>query len=860
MTSIDFKNAFCRLTDVKEPFPWQTELFQRFIDGRIPGVCNLPTGLGKTAVIPIWLLGLAVNPEATPRRLVYVVNRRTVVDQATNEAKKLRERLPLVDGLMERLTALCAEPWDTPLSISTLRGQFADDGEWRMDPSRPGIIVGTVDMIGSRLLFSGYGVGYKARPLHAGFLGQDVLLVHDEAHLEPAFQELLIAIEKEQQRCKEYRAFRVMELSATSRGQKKPFELTEIERNPPDKIPDPPTESVHVVWRRLQAKKAICLHKNADEKRMAEQIAHLALDKFKDSKLSILIFLRRVDDVEKSVEILRRANQQVQQLTGTMRGLERDAMVEEDAIFRRFLPKARPENETVYLVCTSAGEVGVNISANHLVCDLSTFDSMAQRFGRVNRFGDRDDTEIHVVFPKEFDEKKESDIRRKRTLDLLRRLDGNGSPKALGELDAEARRAAFAPTPAILPATDILFDSWALTSICGKLPGRPPVEPYLHGISEWEPPETRIAWREEVEIIVGELLEAYKPEDMLDNYPLKPHELLRDISSRVFDRLKKLGSPDETPVWIVSDDDSVKVVSLGELIKFDKEVINYKTVVLPPRAGGLEKGMLTAGSSTANDVADEWRDEMGQQRRIRVWEDDPQFDRKTSGMRLIGRIQFQGDGEDEQAQGRSWLWFERPGKADNEGSKFAQEPILWQEHTDYVGKNAAQIVAALKLPQQIQVAIKLAAKFHDLGKKREVWQRSIGNPNPTNWLAKLGRDKAGKLMNPVKLTDYRHELGSLVDAQSEAEFEKLSCELKDLVLHIIAAHHGRGRPYFPLDEAFDPDPKGRDLGEIVANVPQRFARLQRKYGRWGLAYLESLLRAADWAASAKPSTFAEVKS
>ena len=32
--------------------------------------------------------------------------------------------------------------------------------------------------------------------------------------------------------------------------------------------------------------------------------------------------------------------------------------------------------------------------------------------------------------------------------------------------------------------SDILFDTWALTTIRDVLPGRPPVEPYLHGISE----------------------------------------------------------------------------------------------------------------------------------------------------------------------------------------------------------------------------------------------------------------------------------------------------------------------------------------------------------------------------------------
>ena len=90
-------------------------------------------------------------------------------------------------------------------------------------------------------------------------------------------------------------------------------------------------------------------------------------------------------------------------LTGTMRGKERDELIK-TPVFQRFLPPSdsSPAEEptvegTVYLVCTSAGEVGINMSGDHLVCDLSTFDSMTQRFGRVNRFGKRTETEIDVV-------------------------------------------------------------------------------------------------------------------------------------------------------------------------------------------------------------------------------------------------------------------------------------------------------------------------------------------------------------------------------------------------------------------------------------------------------------------------------
>ncbi len=181
MTSVDFGTAFRELTG-NLPFPWQTDLFERFVAGgdAIPTRCDIPTGLGKTSVIACWLLAREANPkQPLPRRLVYVVNRRTVVDQTTAEVERYKQHRP-------------------DLKISTLRGQYADNHEWSTDPSKPAVICGTVDMIGSRLLFSGYGVGFKGKPLHAGFLGQDSLIVHDEAHLEPAFQELLVAIKKEQ--------------------------------------------------------------------------------------------------------------------------------------------------------------------------------------------------------------------------------------------------------------------------------------------------------------------------------------------------------------------------------------------------------------------------------------------------------------------------------------------------------------------------------------------------------------------------------------------------------------------------------------------------------------------------------------
>ncbi|MSU78426.1 MAG: type I-U CRISPR-associated helicase/endonuclease Cas3 [Gemmataceae bacterium] len=819
-STMTFEAAFHALTS-KAPFPWQTALYKRLITGDIPKSCNLPTGLGKTSVLAIWLLAWKAMPALLPRRLVYVVNRRTVVDQTTTEAENLRKNAPHL-GIPN-------------LAISTLRGQFVDNREWSADPSRPAIICGTVDMIGSRLLFSGYGVGFKGKPLHAGFLGQDVLLVHDEAHLEPAFQNLLTAIEKEQTRCNEFGKFRVMELSATSRGDGEPFSLTPLDFED------------DTVKKRIGAKKAIVFHPQKDPKKLADQIADLALA-HKDSKRAILVFVRTVDDVMKVRDRLGKQKCQTITLTGTMRGKERDELVNNDT-FKRYLPGANDTNQTVYLICTSAGEVGVNISADHLVCDLSTFESMAQRFGRVNRFGERTDTRIDIVHSTTFEDDA-YDMARCKTLDLLKKLNGDGSPAALGRLDAAERAAAFAPAPTILPTSDILFDAWALTTIKDKLPGRPPVEPYLHGLpTDWQPPETHVAWREEVDVIKGELLDDYRPADLLEDFPFKPHELLRDSSARVFDLLKKLPANPETPAWILADGGSVNVTTLGKIQAGDKEYLYYVTVLLPPEAGGLSKqGMLdSTAKERVADVSAEWYadKEHTLKHRVRIWGDDVEI---PKGMRrsrpVIDTNPEEGDA-DEPSQKRYWHWFERIGSA-GEGMATANKPYDLQKHLNDAEKAATDFLDGLSLAEPLRTAVIVAAMYHDLGKARTTWQRSIGNFDPKTLYA-----KSGGSMRPRDLNGYRHEFGSLLDVTAHQRFRDLPDDMNELVLHLIAAHHGRARPHFPADEAFDPEPKGRNVDALASEIPRRFAKLQRKYGRWGLAYLESLVRAADILASQK---------
>lgn len=902
---MSFDKCFEGLTGSK-PFPWQSNLYERLIrneirDGEIHAL-DIPTGLGKTSVIAIWLIALARHPDRVPRRLVYVVNRRTVVDQTTNEVERLRANLEKA-GLSKPLEELCAtatvgEDGEPPLAISTLRGQFADNREWSGDPARPAVIVGTVDMVGSRLLFSGYGLGFKSKPLHAGFLGQDVLLLHDEAHLEPAFQKLLTDIVTEQRASKAFKTFRVLELSATSKA-KSSIELSSDDYKN------------ELVLKRIKAKKEITLHEVADEKDVAETIATIA-KRFVSTNEAVLIFVRKLADIDKIAKLL--AKEETCQLTGTMRGYERDQMfdpknAEASAVFVKFLPpqsstvdeslrwKVKPVEKTGYLICTSAGEVGCNFSSTHLICDLTTYESMAQRFGRVNRFGEFDHSQIHIVHPAKLDEMNPYDERRLKTLGLMRRLERDASPRSLNtRLTRKERGDAFSPDPDMLLTSPCLFDAWALTSIRDKMPGRPLIEAYLHGIEDDVVKETQFAWRNEVDWF-GSNIDQDDVDAIFECMPLRPHELLRiptEGKGRAYDQLQKLSQRDpDLPVWVIEPDGSIDTrKKIGELVL--KRGANYlvpldsRVVLLPPKAGALTPhGTLDGGESYREDqkydVA-EAKDSTKFRVELRVGEDekvhaeflldrdeassdvdeeslkDIQIEKgelkdrdkilvaKMKDMGRSTRVDFSAKRNDDAADDLvvgpyEYLIFREVGSPSQKKLASAEWPSLVR-HGKEVRDCAVKFCEKLGIEPWLAKAIVFAAAYHDLGKRRPAWQLGAGNKKANAYVAKTIHGRP-----PEKLNRYRHELGSVLDLMTTEEFveefKKLTDEQRNIVLHLIICHHGRGRPFFDLGELHDPDVADELVQKIAEEMPGRFARLQQKFGRWGLAYIESILRAAD---------------
>jgi len=897
---MSFKADFKKLTE-HSPFPWQERLFKLFISGDFEScaTCRLPTGVGKTSILCVWLLALIEAPDKVPRRLAYVVNRRTIVDQTTDEAMKLRSGIENNDEFRAKLLALCAIKKSPngkpvcPLAISTLRGQFADNREWSADPTRPAIICGTVDMIGSRLLFDGYRCGFKTKPMQAGFLGTDTLLVHDEAHLEPAFQALLRTIETEQTsgqfpEWNQSRVLRAIELSATARNESKGgvFELAAKDYKNT------------VIHKRLTAKKTMTIHNVEKESQSAAKIAELALG-YANSGQAILVYVNKVEDVKKIVDILTKAMEKardkklplnVAQLTGTIRGYERDRLATENPVFQRFLPASLrreltldlPNDETVFLVANSAGSTGVNISGDHLVCSLdTTYEHVAQRLGRVNRFGDGDAKVDVVVANSVSNANQEELIGHHRavfnTLKLLERLlesAGDCSNEALSKLPIDMVANSFSPLPEILHADELLFDKWAMTSFTmasqkNKLPGKPPVKDWLHGVEENEVPQTQVAWRDEVEWVTGDLLASQpKPltlSDTLNAIPLLPHELLRDSTKRVYNALLSLSkhasendADAAIPIWLINEQRVVEPHTLNKLVppntkaaeaKSIQEKLAYRTIILPESLGGLNSlGMFVGakGDSERHDVAA--INSAGQTIKIQpkhLHDAGSEQESLLKTMRCV--LQIQKDNGTETPLIFKWYSLER-GIEDDSFSWSASKQQLLSDHLDSAEKHAKTFASYLKLPQDIGAALAIAARYHDLGKNRELWQRGIGNDNYTANDESTILAKSGGYDRPINQF-YRHEFGSLIDIKQKEDFLSLSSSMQFLAMHLVAAHHGRGRPHFPELETFDPSCDDDMAAEIAQSVPESFANLQRTFGRWQLAWLESLLRAADYLAS-----------
>ena len=900
------------------PFCWQVRLLQRFLSADLPKAVDVPTGLGKTSVMALWLIALAEGA-GLPRRLVYVVDRRAVVDQATRFAERLRKNMP-----SDLATKLRLDEGVGGLPISTLRGGFADNRDWLEDPSKPAIIVGTIDMVGSRLLFEGYGVSRRMRPYHAGLLGVDSLVVLDEAHLCPPFESLLRQIAEQRDGKFGPRGpsrevtppFHLMSLSATGRyvadrPSESIFRLEDEDRSEP------------VVHQRLTARKKLKVTELSDPKLLAERIAMRAVELGKgDVPSRVLVYCHSRRD---SVDVKSQIDKEFKQPRSSNGSLVHasELLVGERRVYERmeleawledhgFLGGAKtPPPVPTFLVATSAGEVGVDLDADHMVCDLVAYERMVQRLGRVNRRGGESRRAIIDVFAvrpevKSTALKAEKERSQKALDEFKKRLaplsllpcaeDGRkeASPSATVELKSKHPKivdSATTPAPLYPALNRPLLDAWAMTSL-EQHEGRPEVAPWLRGWEEDEEPQTHVIWRKHLPYCRAGGDTSAPPSMVVDFFrtaPVHATEKLEAGADRVLDWLLKRVIRVAKRRNETLDDDEIVVVVLdrdGSLAEsadlsqlkhlaapassMSKKAANernrqkkeWKERLLPGRLLVIDKRICGCRSGMLDDKCDEDVPTADDDEHWRSITEDP----SASVRRPIIRFQVRQVAAGESNEGlnlpeerEDWphvRTFEtrldeggmaREGLAickwhddaeDEDARSVLSIPQLLSEHAEQVATRARQIAERLKLPSHEIDALVTAARRHDDGKAAARWQRAMNAPPGDGIYAKT---KGGG--NPRLLEGYRHEFGSLVKAEQMDWPE----DTRDLVLHLIASHHGNARPLIGCDGCEDGPPS--HLESKAGDAALRFARLQKRYGPWGLAWREAILRAADQAAS-----------
>lgn len=888
MNTQTFEDQFQRLTG-HPPFHWQTRLYDEwFSQGQLPRACGIPTGLGKTSVMAIWLIAKAAGTEL-PRRLIYVVDRRAVVDQATRFAEQLRENAGDVLSLPH-------------LPVSTLRGQFTDNRQWLHDPAGLGIVVGTIDMVGSRLLFSGYGVSRRMRPFHAGLLGADTLVLLDEAHLCPPFETLLRAVQhdrqlhpKDDERRSIVPPFQLMPLTAT--GRDAGGDLFQLQEEEVDAGRQP------VAHQRYTADKSLIVTDLDDPAKLIEEMTDRAWRlATEDGPARVLIFCNRRADAVKVKERLdkqlkkEKAGQAIELLVGGRRVRERQAL--QDWLERHgFVGEAAGPPETpTFLVATSAGEVGVDLDADHLVCDLAPWERMVQRLGRVNRRGGDGRhawIEVLAVQSKKKDDPEAAiqDAYR-RVLDRLptkqteERRDaspaGIDALKREAEQDAglsEALRQATTPEPLRPPLTRPLVEAWSLTSV-EEHPGRPDIEPWLRGWVDDEP-QTVTVWRRHLPWSRGtanpipEEVEAFfsaAPLHMEETLETTSHHTVEVLLQRATEAaeslLRERAEAQHTPpnlhqqpglivlnragkyqeAWSVGDLSDL-YGKKSEEKKRQTASWHGRTLVVSADLGGLSgDGMLDPKAPPHHSTLDGdhdsiWDDEVRKRiGYIPVGPSDPAPDPKL--WKVAATVPLASPEATESGEAQALRVFVArgrgaPGAGDRAVASTAQR---LDEHLEWAAQAAAEIADNLSLPPRYKELLLAAARGHDLGKQRLLWQLAMNAPADGPY-AKTTGGGDGRRLN-----GYRHEFGSLRDVQCQDRLATLSEEERDLALHLIAAHHGFARPTIT---PFDPGAPPSERESLARGAAQRFAGLQRRWGPWGLAWWESLLRAADHRASAR---------
>lgn len=771
------------------PYPYQ----RRLAVTAWPDLLNIPTGMGKTAAVTLaWLWKRRYQKDSnTPRRLIWCLPMRVLVEQTQGEICRWLANLDQA-----------GEPGDVKVSVHILMGGADDLKTWAEHPEEDMILIGTQDMLLSRALMRGYGMSRYQWPIHFAFLHNDALWVFDEIQLMGAGLPTSAQLEAFRRNLPLSAKSRTLWVSATlnkdwlATVDFRPYlddlqagALDEAERQLPE------VRKRILAVKRLQAANTILAA--ASDKQYLPKLAREVLDAHQ-AGTTTLVIVNRVD----------RAQGLHQAIAGLFKGEVPPALM---LLHARFRPAERrrieaglrepPPAPGRILIATQAIEAGVDITSRTLFTELAPWPSLVQRFGRCNRHGEEESADI-------------------RWIDIT---EDKAAPPYTMEALAAARAKLQGLTRAS-PATLLPTDEAAP----------------LHSV-----------------IRRRDFLDLFNTDPDLSGFDVDVSDYIRDSDTpplSVFWRDFE-GQPGDQPP---PARDELCPVSIGQ-------------------AQGLKKHDKWRWDS----LSSEWR---------------PFKDNPRPGMTLLLRA---GDGGYDPelgfvADSRKEVTALPPASSparesyNDDGRSDAAIPVELPDHLAHVAQ-AAQVLCD-RLGER-ESAVVRAARWHDVGKSHPAFQAMLlANPASTMSLDRLWAksDFGGRATyatcegEPRRITErrhFRHELASML-AWLESHGEEADA---DLVAYLIAAHHGKVRmslrampgeteasqgqrfargiwegdrlPGFDFDGEQMPGTSMRlaimELGDgdQGASWTARTQKLLAEVGPFRLAWLEALVRIADWRAT-----------
>jgi CRISPR-associated endonuclease/helicase Cas3 len=851
-------------------------------------------------------------------------------DRAISLAVKLlKAEGGILKEVADALHEISGDKHAPPLDVAQLRGGIYRDRSWARSITQPIVVCTTADQLGSRLLFRGYGVSPSMQPVHAALCGCDSLILLDEAHVTRAFSQTMRLLTRYQAQHATAPKMRFVQMTATPAGEvNKRFELNDADRsNPILKTRQEASKPATLV--KLGKKKPIAgeiVSRAFDALSDSRKAIGIIVNRVQTAREIERLIQDEVDKRAKKDETFKA---EIHLVIGRMRPIDRDDLQESlRTLIGPDRPDVfLPDDKSVFVVATQCLEVGADYDFDALITECASIDALRQRFGRLNRKG-RHIEAVAAIVTNEESLKGDDPIYGdaiKHTWEWLADNDRESIDFCIVEfkklwdgLDEAKRPAMLAPAPdaaVLLPAH--------LDALCQTNPQpvpSPDVSYFIHG-PQRDNAEVNVCWRADL----GDV-ETLWP-DIVGLMPPTSLECMTVPLHAVSNWMRDKPTMNDADVPVQRDDDEPKSVVERRVLIWrgnddavpttnPRDLRPGDTIVIPAHAeDSLVLGHIPQrlDSSRPLDIAELAYEQAHRQRVVRlhpsIHSDLPKelFDYAVAEEAVLSKARIREllgqlaegfkSGPDEidypPVQGKTPLGLLLRFNAllpnhkllcpsldedDGEGASIeSTHQIALDAHTKHVVDRVRQAIDQLHFNGHASL-FERAAVLHDIGKADVRFQAVLAGLTPyeamdrPTLLAKSGQrgltrvERNRQRVRAQLPADFRHEMLSLeLIANGPIAIDPATD--RDLLLHLVAAHHGYARPFAPvvIDDVVD-ETRSIEVNDVTitaeerrswppshrldSGVAERFWKLTRNHGWWGLAWLESILRLADQQASA----------